>query len=291
MKIIFSLSVLIAIIPGIVFGACQTDKSCNPKSDPLGYGCYEKGEYSYQCNVENFCLGQAPWADSRDYLTTDKQLIAQHDVTKYPDLSKWKAPSFEDIRKVYEQTQNNVLNCSTLKSKYELHKSLIEDYEIPKRSKDILKKTNQAIWKQIKEKKCIESRDGDKVYNYKDLLDSMTYEQCWYNMYLYYYEQNTDNNIGVLWTEKNIGSVSEWSNVVGTYKNKITAERELSYRTMDTALSLYKNHEKTYPSHVLLGVIDNQVDEERHTSNGIVEVLKKLVNLFYNAQVKEEMPA
>ena len=60
---------------------------------------------------------------------------------------------------------------------------------------------------------------------------------------------------------------------------------------MDTALSLYKNHEKTYPPHVLMGVIDNQVDEEKHKSQGIVEVLKKLVNLFYNAQVKPEMPA
>jgi predicted transcriptional regulator len=87
------------------------------------------------------------------------------------------------------------MNCSTLKSKYELHKSLVEEYDIPKKSKELLKKTNQTIGQQMKEKKCIESRDGDKVYNYKDLLDSMTYEQCGYNMYLYYYEQNADNNI------------------------------------------------------------------------------------------------
>jgi hypothetical protein len=119
----------------------------------------------------------------------------------------------------------------------------------------------------------------------------MTYEQCGYNMYLYYYEQNADNNIWALWTDKNTRSVSDWSNVVGTYKNQIAAERELSHRTMDTALSLYKNHERTYPPHVLLGVIDNQVDEQKSKSKWIVEVLKKLVNLFYNAQVEPEMPA
>jgi len=141
------------------FAACQPTTSCDKKSDPLGYTCYSKGKYSYECNVENFCLGKAPGADPLNYLTADKQLIQKHDATKYPDLSKEKAPSFEDLRKIYEETQNNIMNCATLKSKYELHKSLLKDYEIDKNSKKVLEKTNQTIEQKMKEEKCIESRE------------------------------------------------------------------------------------------------------------------------------------
>lgn len=272
------------VLGNIAFAACQPEKSCNPKSDPLGYSCYDKGKYSYQCNVENFCLGQTKWADPLDHLTTDKQLLKEHNMSKYPDLSKWKAPSFEDIRKIYEETQNSVMNCATLKSKYELHKSLMKDYGIPKRSMDILKKNNQIIEKQIKEKKCIESREGDKVYNYKDLLDSMTYEQCWYSMYLHYYEQSGNSNIGVLGAGKKVTSVSDWNNLLWTHKNQIAAERELSERTMETALTLYENHERTYPSHVLLDVTKDQMAQQERQSRGFIDVMKKFVNLMFNAQ-------
>ncbi len=274
----------------MAFAACQPDKSCNPKSDPLGYTCYSKGKYSYECNVENFCLGKAPGADPLNYLTADKQLIEKHDATKYPDLSKEKAPSFEDLRKIYEKTQNNIMNCATLKSKYELHKSLIQDYKIPEKSKKVLAKANETIEKKMKEEKCIPSRDGDKVYNYKNLLDSMTYEQCGYNMYLNYYDQNAQNNIGILWTGKSIRTVSGWSDALGSYNNKVAAELELSERTMNTALSLYEDQERAYPPHILLGVMSNQADESKKTNRGIVETLKRLVKLVYNAQSADGVP-
>lgn len=287
----FVLCTLYFVLASVASAACQPTKSCDTKSDPLGYTCYDKGKYSYLCNVENFCLGKAPGADPINYLTADKQLIEKHDATKYPDLSKEKAPSFEDLRKIYEETQNNIMDCATLKSKYELHKSIMNDYKIPNRSKNILEKTNQTIEEKMKEEKCIESRDWDKVYNYKNLLDSMTYEQCGYSMYLHYYHQNAQNNIGILWAGTSISTVSGWSDALWSYNNKIAAEQELSERTMDTALSLYENHERTYPPHVLLGVIDNQTDENKHTNRGIIETFKRLVKLFYNAQVAPEMNA
>lgn len=285
----FGICAVYIVVSHVALAACEPTKSCNTKSDPLGYTCYSKGKYSYECNVENFCLGKVPGADPLSYLTADKQLIEKHDATKYPDLSKEKAPSFDELRAIYEKTQNNIMNCATLKSKYELHKSLIKEYDIPSRSKKVLENANKIIEQKMKEEKCIPSRDGDKIYNYKNLLDSMTYEQCGYTMYLNYYDQNAQNNIGILWTGKTISTVSGWSDALGNYNNKIAAELDLTQRTMDTALSLYENHERTYPPHILIGVIDNQVDENRHTNRGIVETLKRLVKLFYNAQVAPEM--
>lgn len=120
---------------------------------------------------------------------------------KYPDISQTKALSFDDVRKIYEDTQNNIMNCAVLKSKYALHKKIIDEYDISPRAKEILKKANEVIEEQIKEQKpkeCVAPRDEDKIYSYKDLLDSMTYEQCGYNMYLYYYQQNAEKNIGIL---------------------------------------------------------------------------------------------
>jgi hypothetical protein len=286
----FVLFTLYFVLTNTVFGACQPTKSCDTKSDPLGYTCYDKGKYSYLCNIENFCLGKAPGANPRDYLTADKQLIKEHTPEKYPDLSKEKkAPTFEDLRKIYEDTQNNVMNCATMKSKYELHKQ-INTYKIPEKSKKVLEKANQTIEQKMKEQKCMESREWDKIYNSKDLLDSMTYEQCGYNMYLYYYDQYAQRNIGILWDGKKITTVSGWNEALGNYSGKIAAEQELSQRTMDTALSLYENHERTYPSHILLGVTGDQIDEIKQYNKGVVELIKRLVKLIFNSQGKPEMP-
>ena len=79
--------------------------------------------------------------------------------------------------------------------------------------------------------------------------------------------------------------MSGWNDVLGSYNSKIAAEQNLSQRTMDTALALYEDHERTYPPHVLLGVIGDQVEENKQTNKGIVEVVKRAVkNLFFNAQ-------
>lgn len=91
----------------------------------------------------------------------------------------------------------------------------------------------------------------------------MTYEQCGYNMYLYYYEQNAKKNIGILGAGKTIYSVSEASDVQKTEQNKISEEYELSRRSMDTALTLYENFEKTYPAHILLEMIEVELTEDK----------------------------
>jgi len=54
---------------------------------------------------------------------------------KYPNLSKTRSISFDDVRKIYEETQNNIMNCAILKSKYALHKTIIENYDISERAK------------------------------------------------------------------------------------------------------------------------------------------------------------
>ncbi len=155
----FVFCTLYFVLSNVSYGACQPTKSCDTKSDPLGYTCYDKGKYSYMCNVENFCLGKSPRVDKSDYLTPEKQLIKNHDPSKYPDLTKEEAPKFEDLRKIYEDTQNSILNCATMKSKYELYKLNIDEYDIPDPTKKILEQTNQTLAGKMKEKKCMEPRE------------------------------------------------------------------------------------------------------------------------------------
>lgn len=59
---------------------------------------------------------------------------------------------------------------------------------------------------------------------------------------------------------------------------------------MNTALSLYEDQERAYPPHILLGVMSNQADESKKTNRGIVETLKRLVKLVYNAQSADGVP-
>jgi fructoselysine-6-P-deglycase FrlB-like protein len=90
---------------------------------------------------------------------------------------------------LYQTTQDNIFECALLKSKYAAHTQIIKDYDPAKKSKEYLEKLNESVKKQLREKECLSADDADKVYNYKDLLDSLTYEECVYNMYLYYYEE------------------------------------------------------------------------------------------------------
>lgn len=88
------------------------------------------------------------------------------------------------------------MNCAILKSKYNLHKTLIQGPpKVSDKAKKVLEEANAIIEGQIKEQKCIAPRDGDKIYNSKDLLDSLSYEQCVYSMYLFYYKKVCDTNL------------------------------------------------------------------------------------------------
>lgn len=129
LKKIFALSLLPLFFPLSIFAECQASATCS-KDDPIGNSCYSKGQFSYECSVANTCLGQKYGGDHWDF-TTSKQLIMKHDMSKYPDLAKTGGGlSFDDIRGIYQKTQNNIMNCSILKSKYALHKKLIDDYKI-----------------------------------------------------------------------------------------------------------------------------------------------------------------
>lgn len=60
---------------------------------------------------------------------------------------------------------------------------------------------------------------------------------------------------------------------------------------METALSLYADHEKIYPPHVLAGVTGNQIEENKGTLGAIMETMKKVVKFMSNAQVKPKTNA
>ncbi len=103
-------------------------------------------------------------------------------------------------------------------------------------------------------------------------------------MYLWYFQNAAANDITLYGGGKKIYTAAEWSEVVGTEKNKITAEFELSRRAMDTALSLYENFEKTYIAHVLLEMIEIELTEQKRFMGITAEALKQLTSLIKNAQ-------
>lgn len=72
-----------------------------------------------------------------------------------------------------------------------------------------------------------------------------------------------------------------------TEQNKIKNEYDLTRRTMDTALSMYENFEKTYISHVLLEMIEVELTENKRYLGGTVRVIQQLVSLWKNAQTTQ----
>ena len=281
MKKILSLLLALSFLPfSLVLAATTLTK----EQQALGYDQYSTGQYSYNSNVANLCLGQRYGGDAWNF-DTSKQLITEHNKNKYPDLAQtgWSV-GFDGIRKIYQDTQNNIMNCAILKSKYTLHEKIIKDYKVSDRAKKVLQDANKAIEQQIQQQKCIAPRDGDKIYNYKDLLDSMSYEQCVYNMYLFYYQKVCDNNIGACAAGKNPQTATEWAEVIKTEKNKITDEFDLSRRSMDTALSLYENFEKTYVAHILLNLIEIELTEDKRYIGVMLKAMEQWVSLAKNAE-------
>jgi len=180
------------------FSLCsEAFAECNPNAKTAGFDQYSDGLYSYECNVKNLCLGQRFGGDGWNF-DTSKQLVKKHDKSKYPNLTK-ESKSFEEIQKIYQTTQDGILECAILKSKYAAHSQIIKDYKPSKTSITYLQKLNAEIKTQIKENECLSAGDDDKIYNYKDLLDSMSYEECVYDMYLYYYGENVSSNIGIFY--------------------------------------------------------------------------------------------
>jgi hypothetical protein len=176
----------------VLFLFCLTVASsvfaeCN-KTNYFGYDAYSNGLNSYECNVKTKCIGGDYGGDYWNF-STDKQLIIKHDATKYPNLQETGAGlAFEDVRQRYHDIQNRIMNCAVLKSKYTLHKQIIDKKMVTsEKAIGILEKANTIIEQQMTELECVPPRKGDKVYNYKDLLDSMSYEHCEYDMYLWYY--------------------------------------------------------------------------------------------------------
>jgi len=71
----------------------------------------------------------------------------------------------------------------------------MSDYKPAKKSTEYLKKLNEGIKEKLKENECLSADESDKVYNSKDVLDSASYEECTYAMYLNYYEARASNNL------------------------------------------------------------------------------------------------
>ena len=176
------------VLSALCFLLCsKAFAECNPTAKTAGFDEYSDGQYSYECNVKNVCLGQKFGGGYWNF-DTSKQLIKTHDKTKYPNLNS-EEKTFDEIRSIYQKTQDTIFECALLKSKYAAHAQIIKDYDPSEKSQEYLKKLNESIKGQLREKECLSADESDKVYNYKDLLDSLSYEECTYNMYLYYYEE------------------------------------------------------------------------------------------------------
>ncbi|MEI8097109.1 MAG: hypothetical protein WCG73_03325 [Candidatus Moraniibacteriota bacterium] len=116
---------------------------CNPKVKTAGFDQYSDGQYSYECNVKNLCLGKKFGGDGWNF-DTSKQLVKKHDKTKYPDLSK-ETKSFEEVQKTYQTTQDGIFECGILKSKYAANSQIAKDYKPSKTAVTYLEKLNTEI--------------------------------------------------------------------------------------------------------------------------------------------------
>lgn len=249
---------------------------------------YSEGKYSYECNVEKLCL----WTRyGKDYwnFKQSKQLIEKHDPTKYPDLKKIEKrkdrPDNIKLRETYLDMQNNIMNCAVLKSKYALNVKILDDYKMSERSKEILRDANKKLDEEIDNEKCLKHNKNDKIYNYKDLLDSLSYETCIYSMYMHYYQSLLEKEVGIAKDVDWIRVNRDLAEIKNTEFIKVEQEVDLVRKTMETALTFYETFEKTYIAHVLLEVIEVELTEYKRYIGGIVRVIQQFVTLLNNAQV------
>lgn len=258
--------------------------SLTKEEEKLGYNQYKTGDYSYSSNVSNLCLGQR-YGGTYWNFNTSKQLVKVHNKDKYPDLSVTNGGlSFADINKIYLSTQDNIMNCAVLKSKFALHEKLIKEYKISEKAKWVLKEANTVIWKQLTEQNCADPRDGDKIFIAKDLLDSLSYEQCVYSMYIFYYKKACETNLATCLAGKQPRKAIEISDILGTEKNKLNNEWQISHRALETALSLYENFERTYIAHVLLELIEVELTEDKRFIGVTMKAIQQWISLAKNAQ-------
>ncbi len=103
--------------------------------------------------MQNICLGQKFGGDGWNF-DTSKQLIAQHDRTKYPDLND-EEKTFDEIKSIYQKTQDTIFECALLKSKYTTHSQIITDYKPTDTSTQYLEKLNASIKQKLQEKECV----------------------------------------------------------------------------------------------------------------------------------------
>lgn len=273
------------LLSTLYFVLCtQIFAECNPSAKTAGFDQYSDGQYSYECNVKNICLGQKFGGSGWDF-NTSKQLIKTHDKTKYPNLGQ-ESKSFDEVRTIYQKTQDNIFECALLKSKYAAHTQIVKDYNPTEKSQEYLKKLNEDIKSQLRERDCLSPDDSDKVYNYKDLLDSLSYEECVYNMYLYYYEEKSWNSIWmVVWSDiTGYKKAIDISREVNQTKVDLKNEYELSHKSLSNALKGYENFHKTYVPHIMLQMKNIELTENKTFIAKIMHGIKQLVSLFTGAQ-------
>ncbi|MFA6080053.1 MAG: hypothetical protein WC753_01065 [Candidatus Gracilibacteria bacterium] len=256
---------------------------CNPNAKTAGFDEYSDGPYSYECNVKNMCLGNRAGADGWDF-NTSKQLVKKHDAAKYPDLSKEKK-SFEDIKKSYRTTQNTLFKCAILKSKYAAHSQIIKDHKPTKPSITYLEKLNSEIKGEIKEHECLSAGDEDKIFNRKDLLDSASYEECVYHMYLYYYEEMASNNIGIFYgNERGVKKAIDIADDVSRMRIALANEHNLSAETLTNALDSYAGFNANYTPHILNETNYQEMVQNKAKTATIMDKIKSLIERFVGAQ-------
>ena len=275
----------------LFFGFCildfvfciQTFAACNPNTNKAWFDEYSDGQYSFECNVQNVCLGQKFGGGYWNF-DTSKQLIKTHDRTKYPDLSK-EQKKFDEIKTIYQKTQDTIFECALLKSKYATHTQIIKDYKPTDKSKQYLEKLNESVKEKLREKECLWADEADKVYNYKDLLDSLSYEECVYNMYLYYYEEKAGNSLGML-IEPTDGYVraGDISKNVDEARAMLENEHDFARTALNNALKWYENFHKNYVPHTMMQMNYIDLSENKSWMAKIMHGVKQLVSLFTGAQ-------
>lgn len=272
------------ILSALCFLLCaETFAVCNLNAKTGGYDEYSEGRYSFECNVENICLGQKFGGNYWNF-DTSKQLIGTHDRNKYPNLAIRQAP-FEEIKETYNTTMDTIFECAELKSKYAAHTQIVKDYNPSDTSKKYFQKLNEGMQEKIKEKKCLSTDENDKVYNSKDLLDSLSYEECVYSMYLYYYQEKMWNSLSmIVWDDTKFIKAIDASQKLDEAKFMIENERNIARKSLSSAIRSYGDLQKNYVPHILLQSTYIELNEDKSVWAKINHGIKQLISLFTGAQ-------
>lgn len=107
-------------------------------------------------------------------------------------------------------------------------------------------------------------------------------------MYLFYYKKACEKNLNICFSGSKPLKAIEIAETLNMEKSRIDLEHITSNKTLDSALSLYENFERTYIAHTLLRLIEIELIEDKRLIGVTLKAIQQWVSLSKNAQKTPE---